>query len=79
MLSGKVTYYSVFMFRYSFKCFNCLHCFQDNNSPDDKIRIQLISLPMYGMLTMTESSQINEELSEFSSFTMEDINRQRIR
>ncbi|MGH0181185.1 UNVERIFIED_CONTAM: hypothetical protein FKN15_006840 [Acipenser sinensis] len=50
----------------------------DNNSPDDKIRIQLISLPMYGMLTMTESSQINEELSEFSSFTMEDINRQRI-
>ncbi|XP_041084402.1 extracellular matrix organizing protein FRAS1-like isoform X2 [Polyodon spathula] len=49
----------------------------DNNSPDDKIRIQLISLPMYGMLTMTESSQIHE-LSEFSSFTMEDINRQRI-
>ncbi|XP_038647741.1 extracellular matrix protein FRAS1 [Scyliorhinus canicula] len=46
----------------------------DNNSPDNKIRIQLISLPMYGILTNGD-----EELLEFSTFTMEDINNQRIR
>ncbi|XP_015220286.2 extracellular matrix organizing protein FRAS1 [Lepisosteus oculatus] len=51
----------------------------DNNSPDDKIRIQLISLPMYGVLTKTKSATVHEELLKYSSFTMEDINLERIR
>nr|XP_014352206.1 PREDICTED: extracellular matrix protein FRAS1-like [Latimeria chalumnae] len=51
----------------------------DDNSPDLKIRIQLISLPMYGTLTKTTSGQTQEELSEFATFTMEDINDQKIR
>ncbi|XP_078258376.1 extracellular matrix organizing protein FRAS1 isoform X5 [Rhinoraja longicauda] len=46
----------------------------DNNSPESKIRIQLISLPMYGVLTNRHM-----ELLEFSTFTMEDIDNQRIR
>ncbi|KAE8631113.1 hypothetical protein XENTR_v10001087 [Xenopus tropicalis] len=48
--------------------------YMDNNSPDSSIRIQLVSLPMYGILTKTKPGQSAEELSEFSSFTMEDIN-----
>ncbi|XP_059502133.1 extracellular matrix protein FRAS1 isoform X2 [Stegostoma tigrinum] len=48
--------------------------YTDNNSPNSKIRIQLISLPMYGILT-----NHGEELLEFSTFTMEDIDNQRIR
>ncbi|XP_066568203.1 extracellular matrix organizing protein FRAS1 isoform X2 [Amia ocellicauda] len=51
----------------------------DNTSPDDKIRIQLVSLPMYGILTKTKSATVHEELTEYSSFSMEDINRQTIR
>ncbi|XP_069782867.1 extracellular matrix organizing protein FRAS1 [Narcine bancroftii] len=46
----------------------------DNNSPENKILIQLSSLPMYGVL-----SNGHKELPEFSTFTMEDINNQRIR
>ncbi|XP_062899606.1 extracellular matrix protein FRAS1 isoform X1 [Mobula hypostoma] len=46
----------------------------DNSSPESKIRIQLISLPMYGFLTNG-----HQELLEFSTFTMEDIDNQRIR
>ncbi|KAG2466459.1 FRAS1 protein, partial [Polypterus senegalus] len=53
--------------------------YTDDNSPDDKIRIQLISLPMYGILTMTKTEKISNELTEFSSFTIEDINHERIR
>ncbi|XP_029456255.1 extracellular matrix protein FRAS1 isoform X2 [Rhinatrema bivittatum] len=51
----------------------------DSTSPDAKIRIQLISLPMYGVLTRTEPPQAAEELSESSVFTMEDINTLKIR
>ncbi|XP_074849859.1 extracellular matrix organizing protein FRAS1 isoform X2 [Carettochelys insculpta] len=51
----------------------------DNNSPDSKISIQLISLPMYGTLLRTISGQQAEEFSEVYNFTMEDINNQRIR
>lgn len=52
---------------------------QDKNSHDSKIRIQLISLPMYGVLTKAKLGQAAEELSEFSFFTMEDINSRKIK
>nr|XP_014434426.2 LOW QUALITY PROTEIN: extracellular matrix protein FRAS1 [Pelodiscus sinensis] len=51
----------------------------DNNSPDSKIRVQLVSLPMYGTLLRRTSVQYADELSEVYNFTMEDINNQRIR
>ncbi|XP_041854892.1 extracellular matrix protein FRAS1 [Melanotaenia boesemani] len=51
----------------------------DDASPDGQIRIQLVSAPMYGMLTRSQSQQDPEELSAYSSFTMEDINMHRIR
>ncbi|OCT97312.1 hypothetical protein XELAEV_18009537mg [Xenopus laevis] len=53
--------------------------YMDNNSPDSSIRIQLVSLPMYGILTKAKSGQSAEELSEFSSFSMEDINNGNIK
>ncbi|XP_053317651.1 extracellular matrix organizing protein FRAS1 [Spea bombifrons] len=53
--------------------------YMDNNSPDSKIRIQLVSLPMYGLLTKAEPGEDAEELSEFSFFTMEDIDKQKIK
>ncbi|XP_069482442.1 extracellular matrix organizing protein FRAS1 [Ambystoma mexicanum] len=53
--------------------------YEDHNSPDSKIRIQLISLPMYGRLTKTLAGEAAEELAEFSFFTMDDINKQKIR
>ncbi|KAM9330542.1 extracellular matrix organizing protein FRAS1 [Gastrophryne carolinensis] len=53
--------------------------YMDENSPDSKIRIQLVSLPMYGILTKTKSGKTAEELSEFSFFTMDDINSGKIR
>ncbi|XP_061439271.1 extracellular matrix organizing protein FRAS1 isoform X3 [Rhineura floridana] len=49
--------------------------YTDNNSPDSKIRVQLISLPMYGTLVRI----IPGQHSEVYNFTMEDINNQRIR
>lgn len=52
---------------------------QDNASPDEQIQIQLVSVPMYGILTRSQSLQQPLELQEYSSFTMEDINMQRIR
>ncbi|XP_075060088.1 extracellular matrix organizing protein FRAS1 [Mixophyes fleayi] len=52
--------------------------YMDNNSHDSKIRIQLVSLPMYGVLTKAKSGKVAEELSEFSFFTMEDINSRKI-
>ena len=55
----------------------CLY--QDNSSPDQQIRIQLVSVPMYGILTRGLSPQDHQELAEYSTFTMEDINKQRIR
>ncbi|XP_053260348.1 extracellular matrix organizing protein FRAS1 [Podarcis raffonei] len=51
----------------------------DNNSPDSKIRIQLISLPMYGTLVRIIPGQHSQEFSEVYNFTMEDINNKRIR
>ncbi|XP_053559271.1 LOW QUALITY PROTEIN: extracellular matrix organizing protein FRAS1 [Bombina bombina] len=53
--------------------------YMDTNSPDSKIRIQLITLPMYGVLTKAASGQTAQELSEFSFFSMEDINNQNIK
>nr|XP_056711523.1 LOW QUALITY PROTEIN: extracellular matrix organizing protein FRAS1 [Euleptes europaea] len=53
--------------------------YMDNNSPDSEIRIQLISLPMYGTLLRITPGQHSEEFSEVYNFTMEDINNQRIR
>ncbi|XP_042534078.1 extracellular matrix organizing protein FRAS1 [Dipodomys spectabilis] len=50
----------------------------DDSSPDSEIWIQLSSLPMYGALSRTSGSEV-EELSEFSNFTMEDINKNNIR
>ncbi|XP_046698206.1 extracellular matrix protein FRAS1 [Silurus meridionalis] len=51
----------------------------DNDSSDNKIRIQLVSVPMYGILTKTNSASDHEELNEYSSFSMEDINHHKIR
>uniref|UniRef100_A0A8C4Z636 Fraser extracellular matrix complex subunit 1 n=1 Tax=Gadus morhua TaxID=8049 RepID=A0A8C4Z636_GADMO len=53
--------------------------YTDNSSPDQQIRIQLVSAPMYGLLTRGLSPQDQQELAEYSTFTMEDINKQRIR
>ncbi|XP_048099370.1 extracellular matrix protein FRAS1 [Alosa alosa] len=53
--------------------------YKDDSSPDEKIRIQLVSVPMYGILTRSSAASDPEELSEYSSFTMEDVNRRRIR
>ncbi|XP_043916303.1 extracellular matrix organizing protein FRAS1-like [Protopterus annectens] len=51
----------------------------DDRSPDTEIRIHLISLPMYGVLTKSDSGQVFEQLSQSSAFTMEDINKKKIR
>ncbi|KAK2838085.1 hypothetical protein Q5P01_015297 [Channa striata] len=53
--------------------------YTDSTSPDEQIRIQLVSVPMYGILTRSQSQQEHEELREYSSFTMEDVNQDRIR
>uniref|UniRef100_A0A3Q3IUW6 VWFC domain-containing protein n=1 Tax=Monopterus albus TaxID=43700 RepID=A0A3Q3IUW6_MONAL len=53
--------------------------YTDKTSPDEHIRIQLVSVPMYGILTRSQSQQEHQELREYSSFTMEDINKHRIR
>lgn len=52
---------------------------QDNASPDEQIQIQLVSVPMYGLLARSQSQQEPQELREYSSFTMEDVNTLRIR
>ncbi|AWP07675.1 putative extracellular matrix protein FRAS1 [Scophthalmus maximus] len=53
--------------------------YSDNASPDGQIRLQLVSVPMYGILTRSESPQQHQELREYSSFTMDDVNEHRIR
>ncbi|XP_041644401.1 extracellular matrix protein FRAS1 [Cheilinus undulatus] len=53
--------------------------YTDDSSPDDQIRIQLVSVPMYGVLRRSLSGQESEELREYSSFNMEDVNKRRIR
>ncbi|KAJ3603631.1 hypothetical protein NHX12_028376, partial [Muraenolepis orangiensis] len=47
----------------------------DNSSPDQQIRVQLVSVPMYGILTRGLTPQDHQELAEYSTFTMEDINQ----
>ncbi|KAF7657675.1 hypothetical protein LDENG_00023850, partial [Lucifuga dentata] len=53
--------------------------YTDDTSPDEQIRIQLVSVPMYGILKRSQSQQEHQELREYSSFTMEDISNHRIR
>ncbi|CAG09631.1 unnamed protein product, partial [Tetraodon nigroviridis] len=53
--------------------------YTDDASPDEQIQIQLVSVPMYGILTRSQSQQEHQELREYSSFTMEDVNALRIR
>ncbi|XP_036384589.1 extracellular matrix protein FRAS1-like [Megalops cyprinoides] len=50
-----------------------------NGSSDEKIRIQLQSVAVYGTLTRMGSTLGPQELREGSSFTMEDIDRHQIR
>uniref|UniRef100_A0A8D0CH89 Fraser extracellular matrix complex subunit 1 n=1 Tax=Scleropages formosus TaxID=113540 RepID=A0A8D0CH89_SCLFO len=51
----------------------------DNSSSDEQIRIQLVSVPMYGILTLADSPSHHKELMKDSFFTMEDINQKQIR
>ncbi|XP_045551338.1 extracellular matrix organizing protein FRAS1 isoform X3 [Salmo salar] len=51
--------------------------YTSDTSPDEMIRIQLVSVPMYGILTRTGSDS-DQEMTEYSSFTMDDINKHRI-
>uniref|UniRef100_A0A3B4AGL3 VWFC domain-containing protein n=1 Tax=Periophthalmus magnuspinnatus TaxID=409849 RepID=A0A3B4AGL3_9GOBI len=53
--------------------------YTDDASSDAQIRIQLVSVPMYGILTRSEDQHKHQELQEYSSFSMDDINKQRIR
>ncbi|XP_013870055.1 extracellular matrix organizing protein FRAS1 [Austrofundulus limnaeus] len=53
--------------------------YTDDSSPDHQIRLQLVSVPMYGALTRSRSQQDPQKLGEYSSFTMEDINAHKIR
>ncbi|KAM7019160.1 LOW QUALITY PROTEIN: extracellular matrix organizing protein FRAS1 [Tautogolabrus adspersus] len=53
--------------------------YTDDSSPDEQIQIQLVSVPMYGLLSRSQSQQESQELREYSSFNMDDINKQRIR
>ncbi|KAJ8404524.1 hypothetical protein AAFF_G00337910 [Aldrovandia affinis] len=53
--------------------------YMDNDYQDEKIRIQLVSIPIYGVLTRTTTKSDLEELRELSTFTMDDINHHRIR
>ncbi|XP_061586644.1 extracellular matrix protein FRAS1 isoform X2 [Cololabis saira] len=53
--------------------------YTDNTSLDERIRIQLVSVPMYGILTRSQPQEEPQELREYSSFTMEDINTLNIR
>lgn len=52
---------------------------QDNKSPDEQIRFQIVSTPMYGILTRTDSASHHKELTEYSIFSMADINEHSIR
>ncbi|XP_071003248.1 extracellular matrix organizing protein FRAS1-like, partial [Oncorhynchus clarkii lewisi] len=53
--------------------------YMSDTSPDEKIRIQLVSVPMYGILTRTGSDSDHQDMTEYSSFTVDDINKHRIR
>lgn len=51
---------------------------QDCSSSNKKIKILMVSLPKHGVLTWRSSASDHKELKENSSFTIEDINHQRI-
>ncbi|KAM9823010.1 extracellular matrix organizing protein FRAS1 [Syngnathus typhle] len=53
--------------------------YTDDASRDEQIRIQLVSVPMYGILSRTRDQREPQELKEYSTFTMDDINRGTIR
>ncbi|XP_077417485.1 extracellular matrix organizing protein FRAS1 isoform X1 [Vanacampus margaritifer] len=53
--------------------------YTDDSSADEQIGIQLVSVPMYGILTRTPDQQEPQELREYSTFSMDDINRGTIR
>ncbi|XP_023814674.1 extracellular matrix protein FRAS1 isoform X2 [Oryzias latipes] len=53
--------------------------YSDDTSSDEQIVLQLVSAPMYGILTRSQAQQEPRELREYSSFTMEDIDMHRIR
>ncbi|KAL4617481.1 extracellular matrix protein FRAS1-like [Arapaima gigas] len=58
---------------------NCTHLtYVDNKVPDDKISFKLASVPKHGILTHSNSVSHHRELRENSSFTMEDVNQNRI-
>ncbi|CAB1319256.1 unnamed protein product [Coregonus sp. 'balchen'] len=46
---------------------------------NEKIRIQLVSVPRYGILTRTGSDSDQREMTEDSSFTVDDVNKHKIR
>ncbi|XP_071256392.1 extracellular matrix organizing protein FRAS1-like [Salvelinus alpinus] len=52
--------------------------YMSDTSPDEKIRIQLVSVPLYGILTRTGSDS-DQEMTQYSSFTVDDVNKHRIR
>ncbi|XP_061672611.1 extracellular matrix protein FRAS1 isoform X3 [Syngnathoides biaculeatus] len=53
--------------------------YTDDSSPDEQIHIQLVSVPMYGILTRTQDQREPQQLREYSTFSMDDINRGGIR
>ncbi|KAM6954491.1 extracellular matrix organizing protein FRAS1 [Aplochiton taeniatus] len=53
--------------------------YSDDESDPGQIRVQLVSVPMYGLLTRTVTGSEPEELAEYSAFSMDDINNHRIR
>ncbi|KAM8885583.1 extracellular matrix organizing protein FRAS1 isoform 1-T2 [Spinachia spinachia] len=53
--------------------------YTDNTSSDEQIQMQLVSVPMYGLLTRSESQQQHRELKEYSSFSMRDVDEHRVR
>ncbi|XP_038615096.1 LOW QUALITY PROTEIN: extracellular matrix protein FRAS1 [Tachyglossus aculeatus] len=52
--------------------------YEAGSSPDSEVRIQCAAVPLLGTLTRTAGLEV-EELSEASSFTMEDVNSHSIR
>uniref|UniRef100_A0A6I8NJC9 Fraser extracellular matrix complex subunit 1 n=1 Tax=Ornithorhynchus anatinus TaxID=9258 RepID=A0A6I8NJC9_ORNAN len=52
--------------------------YEAGSSPDSEVRIQCAAVPLLGTLTRTAGLEV-EELSQASSFTMEDVNSHSIR
>ncbi|CAN0438603.1 unnamed protein product [Lampetra planeri] len=49
------------------------------DSPAGQVRFMLTSVPMYGLLVISAAPGVEHELSDFSIFSMEDINGNRIK